>query len=1077
MQLDRVHIVGGGPAGLFTAALLRHHFPSSSVVVHERTVPDETFGFGVAFTRKTLELLAAADNEVVAAIREVSIDMPPQEMRIGTASVRSGGNAGGITVARADLLRSLLEQAERAGVEVRLGTQVGLDDVTDADLVVAADGVFSAIRSGLAEEFGAQVVPSRGLFMWLGADTQLDTNLFAPARTEHGLFNIHCYPYATDRSTIGVETDEATWRRASMDVFTDDTPAGESDKQSLAYLQDVFGPVLGGATLLGNRSRWMRFPTVRADRWSHRNIVLVGDAAHTAHYSVGSGTKMAMEDAAELVRSLVDHQDASLQAALAGYEAARRPRVEHLQELADRSRWWWESLETRLDLPVETLMLAYLSRGGAVHATRLAGVDPDLVDRALAGSGLRGSAAAAPELGSDVAGTPWEGRGHHLAGRRFDAGEGLRAREVDGDVADPWGPDADTRIADLNATQSADDDVVVLVGDPGRGHVLDRLAFAERVRRELAVPVAVAAPASCLDDVVDGLIAQRIDLYRIDEPRATDVEGVVGYPPDFAARYRAAGLWRDRTLSGEFAEIAARYPDNLALATPDESWTYAELARRAENVAAGLIRAGLQPGERVILQISNSAHAVAAWYGILRAGLVPVCTLAIHREHEIGQIAEKTQATAHLVQADFPGYDLVGLARTMAGQVTSLRLLLTVGDGAGRTAEAVAIESLESQAITPDERRHLDAIAAATDLTAPAVLQLSGGTTGTPKVIPRLHPEYWYNARATAQWWSMGPTDRLAFALPIAHNAGVANALFAAHSVGAALLLSTPQPDQLLPLMARHGATWLMSPPGIMREYQQDGRFAEATSLLRTCVLTAAPVTRELFDGLQACGVHVTQAFGMSEGLFVFTPLDAGAELRARTVGSPISPADEVRLLEPGTEDEVPDGEVGELCVRGPYTVRGYLAEPERNAEAFTSDGFYRSGDLAMRLHIGDEVGYVLSGRTKDLINRGGEKINADEIETLLLQHPDIADAALVAVPDDRLGERACAFVVVADGAQEPTVATLAAFLGERGVAKFKWPERVEVIDALPRTSIGKVKKLTLRDLAASSTRAGSSTS
>jgi non-ribosomal peptide synthetase component E (peptide arylation enzyme) len=406
----------------------------------------------------------------------------------------------------------------------------------------------------------------------------------------------------------------------------------------------------------------------------------------------------------------------------------------------------------------------------------------------------------------------------------------------------------------------------------------------------------------------------------------------------------------------------------------------------------------------------------------------------------------------------------------MPDHAPSLRIIFTVGDTAGRVVDAVAIEDLEARDATQDERSQLDRIAATTDLDAPAVLQLSGGTTGTPKVIPRLHTEYWYNARATAEWWRMGPDDRLAFALPISHNAGVVNALFAAHAAGAALLLSTPQADQLLPLMTRHGATWLMSPPGIMRDYQADPRFDRAVSSLRNCVLTAAPVTRALFDGLQARGVHVTQAFGMSEGLFLFTPSDGSDELRARTVGLPISPYDEVRLLTPGTEEQVPDGEVGELCVHGPYTIRGYLDEPQRNAVAFTADGFYRSGDLAMRLRIGDEVGYVLSGRTKDLINRGGEKINAEEIETLLVQHPDIVDAALVAMPDERLGERSCVFVVVGNDAAHPTVATLAAFLGARGVAKYKWPERVEIVGALPRTNIGKVNKLTLRGMAAETT-------
>ncbi|MFJ4770083.1 AMP-binding protein [Streptomyces uncialis] len=546
------------------------------------------------------------------------------------------------------------------------------------------------------------------------------------------------------------------------------------------------------------------------------------------------------------------------------------------------------------------------------------------------------------------------------------------------------------------------------------------------------------------------------------QPVPAPATEVVPYPAAFAERYRAEGLWSDDTIPAALRRTAERDPDALALATPTARWTYGELVGRSENVAAGLLAAGLRPGDVILLQITNTEHAVAAWYGILRAGLLPVCTLAIHRRHEIGQIATLTGAVAHLVQADLPKFDLVEFAGEIAAGMPQIATLLTIGADAG--SDLLRIEDLEERRPTAEERTRLDEIEAATDLTAPAVLQLSGGTTGTPKVIPRLHPEYWYNGRATASIWGLTASDRLAFGLPIVHNAGIANALFAAHAVGAAILLATPAADSLLPLMSAERATWLMSPPGVMRGYLADDGFDAAFAAVRTSVLTAAVVHRPLFDELEQRGVHVTQAFGMTEGLFLFTRPDAPAEVRAGSVGTPISPCDEVRLLEPGTERDVAPGESGELCVRGPYTIRGYLTEPERNREAFTSDGFYRSGDLARRIEIAGQQTYILSGRTKDLINRGGEKINAEEMESLLVRHPSVGEVAFVAMPDPRLGERACAFVAVRDGATAPTLRDLCDFLDAEGVAKFKWPERIEIVSALPRTTIGKVQKRVLRE-------------
>ena len=544
-------------------------------------------------------------------------------------------------------------------------------------------------------------------------------------------------------------------------------------------------------------------------------------------------------------------------------------------------------------------------------------------------------------------------------------------------------------------------------------------------------------------------------------PQTTALPGVVPHPAAAVDRYVAAGAWGTRSLPAAFRQAARTYADRTALITPDTRLTYRELDARSDAVAARLLSSGLLPGERVLLQLTNSAAAVVAWYGLLKAGLIPVCTLAIHRRLEIEQIGRKSGAVAHLIQADFPGFDLAALAQQVADLLPAMRQLLTVG--AAPDTPGLRIEDLQEHEISGTERAGLLEIAGSLDVRGPAVLQLSGGTTGTPKIIPRLHAEYRCNADLTASWWGHTEYSVLAFGLPLAHNAALANGLHAAHGAGAALLLATPAADVMLPLMAEHGATWTMSPPGLAREYLSHPAFGAAVARLGTWVLTAASVPRPVFDELTGRGVHVTQAFGMSEGLFLFTPPDAPAGLRAQTVGVPISPLDEVRVLRPGTDVEVAEGETGELAARGPYTIRGYLAAPDRDREAFTADGFYRSGDLVRARRYAGTLGYSIEGRIKDLIDRGGEKINAEEVELLIAGHPAVAEIALVGMPDPRLGERGCAYVVARDPQNPPTLAGICAYLEAEGLAKYKWPERLELIDALPRTQVGKISKVTLR--------------
>jgi non-ribosomal peptide synthetase component E (peptide arylation enzyme) len=533
----------------------------------------------------------------------------------------------------------------------------------------------------------------------------------------------------------------------------------------------------------------------------------------------------------------------------------------------------------------------------------------------------------------------------------------------------------------------------------------------------------------------------------------------VRYPDDLARHYRQAALWGIRTIADELHAVAVAHPQREAVVGLGGRVTYRELDERTDVLATALADLGLRPGDPVLFQVTNRLGAILAWYGVLKAGLVPVCTLAAHRGHEIGSISRRVGAVAHLVEAGIGGFDLVRFATEQQREHPTLRHVLVLG--AGGDTSGTAIESLGAGVDARTARKTVEEIQRGIDPDDIAVFQLSGGTTGVPKVIPRLHAEYWYNAAAYARSWGWSPDTRVAHLIPVIHNAGIVCAVHGPHSVGACLVLGTADLAVSLPLMARERATHVLLGHGHFRAVAEP-EFTPATASVTQVVLSGAKVPPALFDELERRGLWSGQLFGMGEGLFLTTRPGAPREARAATVGTPLSPLDEIRILELGADIEVPDGHVGELCCRGPYTIRGYFDAAAHNARAFTADGFYRTGDLALVREIDGQRYVTIEGRIKDLINRGGEKINAEEVELLLLRHPRITAAAAVAMPDPRLGERTCAYIVVQG---EPlTMAEIQQHFAQMQVAKFKWPERIEHLAEIPRTPVGKADKKRLKD-------------
>lgn len=521
MRLNRVAVLGGGPGGFYAARLLKLAQPSCEVVVYEQSRPDTTFGFGIGLAGNTQRNLETADPD---SLRELLADgvRHDMELRVGDA-VCGVSNGALIGIARTRLLGVLQQYAEKAGVVLEFGARVDAHSL-DADLVIAADGVSSATRTARAEEFGATVETDQALYLWAATDFALDKALFEPVRTQHGTFVTHAYPYQSARSTFLIETDTGTWSRAGLSAAAAGLPADASDEHSLRYLEGVFERALQGHRLMGNRTQWLRFRTVRTQRWHAGNIVLLGDAAHTAHYSIGSGTKLAMEDAIALVDALDSAQ--TLDEALTSYEAVRRPAVERLQSLAHRSQLWWDSFPERLGTGVDQLMVAYMSRAGNVPLPRFAASNPAVVRRALQGwCGETPASLSEADLDGWVLDRPLVHPAHTAPSRRhpprslpvvpLDSPRAGCLAAVPDVPAGAWSADADTVIEQAGRARDAGALGFWLGGRNDRESVLDRLNVGERLRRATGGLVVAALPEALSADAAAALVSDRVDLVEL----------------------------------------------------------------------------------------------------------------------------------------------------------------------------------------------------------------------------------------------------------------------------------------------------------------------------------------------------------------------------------------------------------------------------------------------------------------------------------------------------------------------------------------------------------------------------------
>jgi anthraniloyl-CoA monooxygenase len=378
----RIAVVGGGPGGLYVAALAKRLDPRRAITVWERNAADDTFGFGVVFSDETLGGIEHADPEIHAAMQREFARWDDIDVHYRGQVVTSGGH-GFAALSRRRLLEILQDRCAGLGVDLRFQTEAPEVDriAAEHDLVVAADGANSAVRARYADTFGPEFNRRRCRYMWLGTDLVFDAFTFHVEQTPHGVMQIHGYPYDATGSTFIVEMHDDVWRAAGFDAAEGRAfQPGESDDESVKKIRDVFAHVLRGHEVHANNSRWLQFATIRNATWRHRNVVLLGDAAHTAHFSIGSGTKLAMEDALALAASL--HENDGVPAALAAYEAERRPVVVSTQRAAQASLEWFENLGQYTHQDPIRFAFNILTRSRRVTYDNLRLRDPEFVDSA-----------------------------------------------------------------------------------------------------------------------------------------------------------------------------------------------------------------------------------------------------------------------------------------------------------------------------------------------------------------------------------------------------------------------------------------------------------------------------------------------------------------------------------------------------------------------------------------------------------------------------------------------------------------------------------------------------------------------
>jgi len=512
------------------------------------------------------------------------------------------------------------------------------------------------------------------------------------------------------------------------------------------------------------------------------------------------------------------------------------------------------------------------------------------------------------------------------------------------------------------------------------------------------------------------------------------------------------------TIGALIDQAAAAAPAKVALIDDRVRLTRAQLRDQVNRLAAGLLRLGIEKGAAVLLQLPNWSEFVYSYFALQKIGAAPVLLISGYRQAEVDHLCRLTGATAWIVpqvyrKMDYPSW--IGAVRESNPQLRQIISVRAQNEDANFTAR---LEELMARA--PDADAESEIAARRPEPTDVAHILPSGGTTGLPKAIPRTHKDYLCNVKYLHDAGAMSQDDVCMLAVPVGHNLALLNVVGATLVGYELVLLDSTRPEDIYRAIQSAGVTYFPTVPSLLKrilEFEKIGDYDLRS--LKKISGGGEPTTPDLVEcvhrKLQAN--YITE-FGMSEGPLCRTRLGDDLNTVCGSVGRPICPDDEFRILDDAGRSLPPETD-GELAARGPGIFAGYLNNPEENRRAFSADGFFRTGDLARFDRLGN---ITITGRIKDVINRGGEKISPAQVEKLLLAHPDIADAAVIGMPDRALGERVCAYLRLTVG-KKTSPAEIVAFMTAKGASKLLLPERFEFVDVLPLTEAEKHDKKALR--------------